>query len=119
MIYYTYEQAKAVPMQMDIVLQKYFPTNEWGCNVLVNLEGVCELFEICKVEHDAIKRDRQIWTHYANIQWCDKDGWELNEQFKGEHENEMWIYGYFKTFGAAIRNLANKGTINRKPIKIY
>ena len=43
----------------------------------------------------------------------------MNEQFKGENEREMWIYGYFKTFGAAVRNLATKGTKGRKPIKIY
>jgi len=49
----------------------------------------------------------------------DGDVWELNEQFKGKNEDEMWIYGYYKSFGSAVRNLATKGTKDRKPIKIW
>ena len=36
-----------------------------------------------------------------------------------ENEDEMWIYCYYKSFGSAVRNLATKGTKDRKPIKIW
>lgn len=110
MEYYTYKQAQqAQKSGMDATLQKYFPTNEWGCDFAI-ADG---FVTICRV-------DGNTWTHYANIQKTEK-GWELNEQFMGEHEDEMFIYGYYKTFGNAVRNLATKGVSDkkRKPIEIY
>ena len=117
MRYYNYDMQKMLPKAMNDILQKYFPTSNFGVAlVLDNLAtGKIDLIAIDKCNGDI---NRTTWTHYANIQRCEQ-GWELNEQFKGENEKEMWIYGYFKTFGACVRNLATKGTKNRKPIKIY
>lgn len=121
MKYYTYEQYKEIPSKMDETLQKYFPTNNWGCVVLINLEGVCEHIEVCTVTRTGGGRhgDEELWTHYANLALCGDDKWEVNEQFKGVKENEMWVYGTYKSFGAAVRNLATMGTKNRKPVEIF
>ncbi len=117
MRYYNYDMQKMLPKAMNDILQKYFPTSNFGVSlVLDNLAGEIDLVTIDTCVGD-VKGETE-WTHYANIQRCDK-GWELNEQFKGENEKEMWIYGYFKTFGACVRNLATKGTKDRKPIEIY
>ena len=121
MKYYTYEQYKEIPSKMDETLQKYLPTNNWGCVVLMNLEGVCEHIEVCTVARTGGGRhgDEELWTHYANLALCGDGKWEVNEQFKGEKENEMWVYGTYKSFGAAVRNLATIGTKNRKPVEIF
>ena len=120
MRYYNYDMQRVLPQKMQDTLQKYFPEKTWGATSLVT-NGEVELVTIEKVVYTGGGRhgDEMIWTHYANLQRTDDDMWELNEQFKGENEQEMWIYGYFKTFGAAVRNLATKGTKDRKPIKIY
>ena len=120
MIYYNYDMQKELPQNMRDSLQKYFPEKTWGATCLI-INGEVDLITIEKVVYTGGGRhgDEMIWTHFANIQRTDNNTWELNEQFKGENEQEMWIYGYFKTFGAAVRNLATKGTKDRKPIKIY
>lgn len=122
MRYYNYDMQRELPQNMRDSLQKYFPTNDFGVSlVLDNLAGDVDLVSIDKVVRNGEGKhhDNETWTHYANLQRTDDGTWELNEQFKGENEQEMWIYGYFKTFGAAVRNLATKGTKDRKPIKIY
>ena len=121
MVYWNASEAKRMPVVMDAVLQKYFPEKTWGAIPLINERGEVELVTIDKVEYTGGGRhgEEMTWTHYANLQRTDEGTWELNEQFKGENEQEMWIYGNFKTFGAAVRNLATKGTKDRKPIKIY
>ena len=118
MRYYNYDMQRELPQNMRDSLQKYFPTNDFGVSlVLDNLAGDIDLVTIDRCEGSVT--GKTTWTHYANLQRTDDGTWELNEQFKGENEQEMWIYGYFKTFGAAVRNLATKGTKDRKPIKIY
>lgn len=122
MRYYNYDMLMEFPQNMRDSLQKYFPTNDFGVSlVLHNLAGDIDVVTIDKVvcNGEGKHHDNETWTHYANLQRTDDGTWELNEQFKGENEQEMWIYGYFKTFGAAVRNLAKKGTKDRKPIKIY
>lgn len=121
MIYYSASVAERMPVVMDTVLQKYFPEKIWGAIPLINVRGNVDLVTIDKVEYTGGGKhhDESEWTHYANLERTDNGTWELNEQFKGENEQEMWIYGYFKTFGSAVRNLATKGTKDRKPIKIF
>ena len=121
MVYWSASEAERMPVVMDAVLQKYFPEKTWGAIPLINKDGVVELVTIDKVEYTGGGRhgDETKWTHYANIQLYDGDVWELNEQFKGKNEDEMWIYGYYKSFANAVRNLATKGTKDRKPIKIW
>ena len=117
MRYYNYDKGE-LPQNMRDSLQKYFPTNDFGVSlVLDNIEGEIDLIAIDKCEGSVTGKTK--WTHYANIQRTDNNTWELNEQFKGKNEQEMWIYGYFKTFNAAVRDLATKGTKDRKPINIY
>lgn len=117
MRYYSYDMKRSLPQSMQASLQKHFHTNDFGVScVLDNLAGEIDLVTIDRCTDEGSKT---TWTHYANLQRADDGRWELNEQFKGESEQEMWIYGYFKTFGAAVRNLATKGTKDRKPIKIY
>ena len=115
MVYWSVSEAERMPVFMDAVLQKYFPEKTWGAIPLINEHGEVELVTIDRVEYT----NETEWTHYANIQLYDDDVWELNEQFKGKNEDEMWIYGYYKSFGSAVRNLATKGTKDRKPIKIW
>lgn len=118
MRYYNYDMQRVLPQNMQATLQKYFPTNDFGVSlVLDNLAGDIDVVTIDRCDGSVI--GKSTWTHYANLQRIDDGTWELNEQFKGENEREMWIYGYFKTFGAAVRNLATKGTKDRKPINIY
>lgn len=121
MVYWNVSEAERMPVVMDAVLQKYFPEKTWGAIPLINKDGVVELITIDKVVYTGGGRhgDETMWTHYANIQLYDGDVWELNEQFKGKDEDEMWIYGYYKYFANAVRNLATKGTKDRKPIKIW
>lgn len=121
MVYWNASEAERMPVVMDAVLQKYFPEKTWGAIPLINKDGVVELVTIDRVEYTGGGKhgDETEWTHYANIQLYDGDVWELNEQFKGRYENEMWIYGYYNSFGSAVRNLATKGTKDRKPIKIW
>ena len=121
MVYWSASEAERMPIVMDAVLQKYFPEKTWGAIPLINSRGEVELVTIDKVEYTGGGRhgDETEWTHYANIQLYDGDVWELNEQFKGKNEDEMWIYGYYKSFSSAVRNLATKGTKDRKPIKIF
>ena len=118
MRYYDYDMIRTLPEKMQSVLEKYFPTREFGVSlVLANLAGDIDLVSIDRC-NDIDSRTTN-WSHYANLQRTDNGLWEVNEQFKGNNEQEMWIYGYYKSFGAAVRNLATRGTNNRKPIKIY
>ena len=74
---------------------------------------------------------KDVWEHYANIMLTDK-GWEVSESFIeiddafcntwgdeyrqwiGTKQTAMAIYGYCKTFGAAVRNLKVKGNSENK-----
>lgn len=118
MRYFNYNMRKKLPKAMQDTLQKYFPTNDFGVSLMLeNVQDEIDLISIDTCEGSVTGKTK--WTHYANLQRMDNGDWELNAQFKGVQENEMWIYGYFKTFGAIVRNLACKGTKDRKPISIY
>jgi len=118
MRYYNYDMQKMLPQNIQDTLQKYFPTNDFGVScVLDNLK--CEIDLITIDRCNGSVTGKTTWTHYANIQRTGDNTWELNEQFKGENEQEMWVYGYYKSFATAVRNLAMKGTKNRKPIKKF
>lgn len=122
MIYFNSEQQKLIPQSFDSALQQYFPTRDFGVAlVLQDDNGDIELVSIDKVTWTGGGRhgDEQIWTHYANIQKTDDGRWEINEQFKGENEDMMFVYAYYKKFAGAVHNLALQGTENRIPIKVY
>ena len=104
----------------DAILQRYFnDSSRWGANIIFNEDGTIDNCEICRLTD--VTLDGATWTHYANILNYGEGRWEVNEQFKGEGQDEMWIYGHYKTFTRAVRNLATKGTseAKRKPIDIY
>lgn len=123
MRYYNYEQsnkmkAKAYNWKIDGILQKTFPDNDkWGATVLFNENGNVDLIEIFTLHVDC--GTKMVWEHNAVVSWTsEKQSWELSSLFNGEHENELWVYAYYKRFGDAVRNVANG--INRlKPIKKY
>ena len=119
MIYSYYKDKEQMPKHMEDVLQRYFPENTWGASVLM-CNGVVDVVTIYRVKITGKTKyggTEMEWTHYANIQYLGRD-WEINEQFMGEKENEMWVYGTYKSFGGAVRGLATKGNSekNRKPI---
>lgn len=117
MRYYHEQMKQELPQSMQDTLQKNFPTNDYGVAiVLSDNDGEIDLVSIDRCEGSITGATK--WTHYANLQKKSNGNWELNEQFKGVNEDEMWIYGYFNTFSEAVRELATKGTENRKPIKI-
>lgn len=110
-------------LKLDIVLQKYFPSNrEWGANVFFDENGDIGFIEICKLTD--VTLNSETWSHYATIGVYkssngDKERfWELYSQFNGKKEDELWILGYYKNFGDAVRRVF-KGIENLKPIKIY
>lgn len=119
--YYNSDIKKLLPQNMKDALERYFGNGEYGVSeVLLDWKtNDVTLVTIDKVEIIHYQR-AETWTHYANIDYGRKDGyWELNSQFKGVNHDEMWIYGHFKKFGDAVRNLATKGIDNRKPMDVY
>lgn len=115
MRYFNYDMMRDLPESMRATLERYF-SNRFGVGLITTSpNGEVELVSVDTCVDDG---RYTMWTHYANLQRCEK-GWELNSQFHGENHDQMWIYGYFKNFGSAVRNLATKGIKDRKPIKIY
>lgn len=128
MKYFNYEMKNELPKEMQASLEKHF-NNYFGVGcVVTSLSG--------EVEHVAIDRVFQegthdVWEHYANIMLTDK-GWEVSESFIeiddafcntwgeeyrqwiGTKQTAVAIYGYYKTFGAAVRNLKVKGNSENK-----
>lgn len=94
--------------------------SDYGVNAIFDTEMLKIInIEICRLSFDG---RTTLWTHYANINPTSGGAWELNEQFCGANEREMYIYGVFKTVGAALRNLIRYGTnatTGRKPKEIY
>lgn len=124
MKYYNYEQvakmSEKANFKYDAVLSAYFDDEKikYGLNVLFDEKGDVELIEVCKLFN--ITQNGETWTHYANIQRKDDDGtWEVNEQFKGQNEDEMWVYAYYKRFADACKCVATGKFKKMKPIKIY
>lgn len=123
MIYYHHKQKEKMlsnpcNKKLDAVLQKTFPDNDkWGATVLFNENGNVDLIEIFSL--NVICGTKLEWEHNAVVSWSsERQSWELSSLFNGEHEDELWVYAYYKRFGDAVRNVANG--INRlKPIKKY
>ena len=121
MVYWSASEAERMPVVMDAVLQKYFPEKTWGAIPLINERGEVELVTIDKVVYTGGGKhhDESEWTHYANIQLWDDGTWEVNSQFMGEKENEMWVYAYYKRLADAIKCVATGKFKTMKPIKVY
>ncbi len=121
MKYYNYEQfkqmkKKAFNWKIDGILNKYFD-DTFGADVLCDMNGNVDTIEICKLSDVSV--NSETWTHYANIVLWDDGTWEVNSQFNGEREDEMWVYVYYKRFADACKCVANGKFENMKPIKIY
>lgn len=121
MRYYSYEMSKRLQRtHIDDVLQKHFPDSKaWGCSVFFDEYKNVELIEICKLTCHDMRGDSVTWTFYAQLQKMDDGKWEVNELFKGEKEDEMWIYGYYTRFADAVRCVASGKFRKMKPIKKY
>lgn len=118
MRYYNYDIQKMLPTQMQEALQKHFPTNDFGVSIVLdNLAGEIDVISVDKC--DGSVTGKTTWTHYANLQKCSDGSWEVNSQFKGESEREMWIYKYFKRFADAVRYIASGGIEKDEPIGVY
>ena len=124
MRYFHYEMSKRMEStRFNEALQKYFPDNDkWGACAYFDSEKNLEFIEINKLSN-VTPKGGATWTHYATIGFytsddADNGKWEVYSQFNGKKENEMWIFGYYKNFAAAVRRVKN-GIENLKPIKIY
>ena len=119
MRYFNYDMAKRMQgTPENEALQKYFPdSDKWGACVYFTRDKTVDFVEINTLTNSSI--NGATWTHFCNIQNTGEGTWEVNTQFNGKLEDEMWIYGYYKSFANAVRNLATKGTKDRKPIKIW
>lgn len=121
MKYYHYEQrakmlANESNKKLDDVLNRYFADiTKWGACVLFE-HGNVETIEINKLSD--VTQKGETWTHYASIGKCSDGTFEVYSQFNGEKENELWVLGYYKNFGDAVRRIA-LGIEKLKPIKIY
>lgn len=127
MRYYSYRQSaqmrKGLNSKLDGILQKHFPDNyKWGANVLFDENKNLDTVEICKLTD--VTANGETWTHYATVGLYkshdanNKEYWEVYSQFNGEKEDELWILGYYKDFGHAVRRV-KLGIEKLKPIKIY
>ena len=117
MRYYNYDEKKDVGEKIDAILQKYFPTIDFGVtSVGTDREGNLIHITIDRCEGNPI--GKTTWTHYANISNYN-DKWEVNTQFNGNEKNEMWIYKYFVRFTDAVRYVASGKFKKERPIKIY
>lgn len=100
------------------VLQTYFPENDWfGADV--DFLGLL-IYRVTIYDLSNVTINSTTWTHCANIQWLEKEmKWEVNTQFNGEKEDEMWVYRTFTRFADACRYVARKQYLKDKPIAIY
>lgn len=119
MVYYNYEMRDNVPVAIDALLHKYFPEKTWGVCASVDMKHGYQNYEINKVRYTGGGRhgDETEWTHYANILLDETGKWEVNTQFNGEKEDEMWIYGYYRNFANACKRVL-AGMEEIKPFKI-
>ena len=128
MRYYHYEQStrmrsESANLKLDAILQKNFPdNNKWGACVAFDKNNKVDFIEINKLSKLTLKGG-STWTHYATIgvyksNDANNGTWELYSQFNGKDENELWVLGYYKNFGDAVRRV-KLGIENLKPIKIY
>lgn len=128
MRYFNYETRNELPKGMQASLEKHFNNNFGVVCVITSLDGDVEHVVIDKVFKEGT---HDVWEHYANIILTDK-GWEVSESFikiddafcntwgdeyrqwVGTKQTAMAIYGYYKTFGAAVRSLKVKGNSENK-----
>ena len=131
---YLYEHIKSQLSQYCSILDKYFDDN-YMVTYAWSIENGNEGFSIDEIR----EQGRSIYfTHFANLELT-KLGWEINEQFItideafckrwgeeycryiGTAQTAMYIFGYYKTLGRAIQNLAKYRTskYGRKPQKVY
>lgn len=128
MRYFNYEMKNELPKEMQTSLEKHFKNNFGVACVITSLDGKVEHVVIDKVFKEGT---HDVWEHYANIIMTDK-GWEVSESFieiddafcntwgdeyrrwVGTKQTAVAIYGYYKTFGAAVRNLKVKGNSENK-----
>ena len=134
MKYYSYNITTKLPKTMKDALERVFTEDYWGVGQFN--ECVTPMFEICKVEGDV---NRSIWTHFAFVEQLDNSNWvvyenhipidenfvkQWGEEYRmwiGTEQTAQYIYGYYKTFSNALRNLRKFGASNehRKPIEVY
>ncbi len=121
MRYFNYDMAKRMQgTPENEALQKYFPdSDKWGACVYFTRDKTVDFVEINTLTNSSI--NGATWTHFCNIQNTGEGTWEVNTQFNGKLEDEMWIYGYYKYFKGACHCAASESFRNktRKPIKIY
>lgn len=121
MRYFNYDMAKRMQgTPENEALQKYFPdSDKWGACVYFTRDKTVDFVEINTLTNSSI--NGATWTHFCNIQNTGEGTWEVNTQFNGKLEDEMWIYGYYKYFKGACHCAASESFLNktRKPIKIY
>lgn len=128
MRYFNYEMKNELPKEMQASLEKHFNNNFGVACVITSLDGYVEQVVIDKVFKEGT---HDVWEHYANIMLTDK-GWEVSESFieiddafcktwgkeyrqwVGTKQTAIAIYGYCKTFGAAVRSLRVKGNSENK-----
>ena len=117
-----------LPKEMQASLEKHFNNNFCVGYVITSPDGKVESVEIDKAFKEGT---HNVWKHYANIGLMDK-GWEVSESFieiddafcntwgeeyrrwVGTKQTAVAIYGYYKTFGSAVRNLRVKGNSENK-----
>ena len=118
MRYYNVESFECLDKRYKDVLQKYFPdNNKCGICVLFDEDKQPETIEVCQLI--CATQNSATWRHYANIAKYDDGTWEVNTQFNGKGENEMWVFGYWKRFANAVRVVALGNFKKMKPLKIY
>lgn len=136
MKYYSYDITAKLPKTMKDALERIFTEDYWGVGIYL-FDKFGYLVELCKVKED--DQGFYEWTHYAQISQVGENNWEISERhipideafcekygeeyhkYIGTEQTAMFIYGYFKTFGHALRNLRKFGASNehRKPIEVY
>ena len=124
MKYYSYEQQDKMRKEIDAVLQKYFSEDDWGADVIIENDGRVYNIAILKVKTEPVVRygartTSYTWTHHANICPTDDGKWEVNTQFNGEKENEMWVYKKYARFADACKCVATSAFKNMKVIAKY
>ena len=99
-------------------LQKHFHDNDkWGACVYFTRDKALDFLEICTLTNADI--NGATWTHLCNIQYMGDGRWEVNTQFNGENEDEMWIYGYRKTFRGACYLAKSVALGKGKVVEVY
>jgi len=119
MRYFNYDMAKRMQgTPENEALQKYFPdSDKWGACVYFTRDKTVDFVEINTLTNSSI--NGATWTHFCNIQNTGEGTWEVNTQFNGKDENELWVFKYYSRFADACRCIANGKFKTMKPIKIF